>query len=244
MVEGAVRTAWSTATTPLLKYDSTWKYLDDGSDPGTNWNRSGFDDGAWPGGSGLFGAAPPGIWPYPFQTAIEPRGLGGPETVFYRAAFQWDGSTNDINLVTTNLVADGVVFYLNGVEVGRLRVPPGQNHLTLAAPQPNPGQAETITLPVGRLLPGENLFAAEVHQSSATANQDVFGLELTANVSIGYLPTLTIGRSGGNTVISWSGPGTLQSTPSPALPWSNLPASSPYITPLTNGIRFYRLRVP
>ena len=97
---------------------------------------------------------------------------------------------------------------------------------------------------MGSLLPGTNLLAVEVHQSSASATNDVFGLSLTANVSIGFIPTLSITNSGGHTTVSWSGPGTLQATPNLTTPWSNVPAISPYTTAITNGTRFYRLRVP
>ena len=233
-----------TPGTTVVGFNSAWKYLSNGSDPATNWNQIGYNDSSWPTGPGLFGTAPTNVWPYPFETAVEPPSLGGPITTYYRMSFQWDGSTNDVNLVSTNFIQDGAVFYINGAEAGRLRVPAGQNYLTLASPQTNPGQPETVAFPVGSLLPGTNLLAVEVHQSSASAMQDVFGLALTANVSLGAIPMLTITNSGGHTVVSWSGPGTLQSTASLTLPWSNVPASSPYSTPITNGIRFYRLRVP
>jgi hypothetical protein len=194
---------------------------------------------------GLFGfETSPQIYPYPFRTSILPPAQGGPITVYYRATFQWNGATNDVNLVGAGYIQDGAVFYLNGVEAGRLRVPANQNSSTLASPQPIPGQSETVVFPVGSLVPGTNFLAVEVHQSSATANQDVFGMSLSSNVSVAFLPTLAIGRSGGNISISWSGPGTLQSAPSLAVPWSNLPAASPYAVPTTNAAQFFRLRVP
>ncbi len=233
-----------TPSSAVVGFNSAWKYWATGSSPGASWNQIGFNDSSWSAGLGLFGSAPTNVWPYPIQTSIEPPGLGGPVTVYYRNAFVWDGATNEVNLVTTNFIQDGAVFYLNGAEVGRLRVPANQTASTLASPQPNPGHAETILLPPGSLLHGTNLLAVEVHQSSVTANQDVFGLGLSANVSLGVLPTLNISRSPTNVTLTWSGPGTLQGTPSVAGPWTNLPAISPYNAPTTNGIQFYRLHVP
>lgn len=39
----------------LVSAGSDWKFLDDGSDQGTNWREEVFDDGTWPNGSSQFG---------------------------------------------------------------------------------------------------------------------------------------------------------------------------------------------
>src|SRR5581483_9716525 len=143
------------ASTRILDVTNfNWKYWANVSGPGAGWNQTGFSDAGWSSGPGLFGyESLSWLYPDPFRTLIDPPAQGGPITVYYRAAFVWDGATNDVNLVSTNFIEDGAVFYLNGTEVGRLRVPPNQNSSTPASPQPNPGQMEIVGFPVGSLHP-------------------------------------------------------------------------------------------
>lgn len=41
----------------ILATNANWKYLADGSDQGTAWRATAFDDTAWPSGAGPFGYA-------------------------------------------------------------------------------------------------------------------------------------------------------------------------------------------
>jgi len=43
------------AQTTLIPYNSSWKYLDNGSNQGTAWIGSAFSDAAWPAGNGQLG---------------------------------------------------------------------------------------------------------------------------------------------------------------------------------------------
>jgi hypothetical protein len=43
--------------TVLVERTATWRYVDDGSDPGAGWVQAGFDDGGWATGAGMFGSA-------------------------------------------------------------------------------------------------------------------------------------------------------------------------------------------
>jgi hypothetical protein len=102
-------------------------------------------------------------------------------TYYFRTTFDFDGSTNGLTLFATNLVDDGCVIYLNGLEAGRLRVAPGQNANTLAATGTE-GQLEELYLnSIARLLPGKNLLAVEVHQSSSTSADVMWGMKLMAS---------------------------------------------------------------
>jgi len=61
-----------------------------------------------------------------------------------------------------------------------------------------------------------------------------------ARVQVG-LPPLTIDRSGGNVVITWSGPAKLQSAVNVAGPYTDVTgATSPYSPPATGPARFFR----
>jgi hypothetical protein len=58
-------------------------------------------------------------------------------------------------------------------------------------------------------------------------------------------PTFTrIGRLDGNSVVEWTGVGTLESSDTPNGPWASvINATSPYVAPLSGPARFFRLRL-
>ena len=85
-------------------------------------------------------------------------------------------------LVTSNYLSDGAVFYLNGAEVKRLRLPSGEvSFNTTATGGPSvKGQTELAGLATAPLVIGENVLAVEVHQTSGDTADLVFGMSLTA----------------------------------------------------------------
>jgi len=101
-------------------------------------------------------------------------------------------------LVATNYIDDGAVYYLNGIEVGRLRITANPVvYSTLAANQPAEGQTEVLTFSTNSLVAGDNVMAVEVHQSSCcgsgTSSDDVFGMSLAAVVYATNVITQTFG---------------------------------------------------
>ncbi len=178
---GAVTNITETVLTLLDVPVSTWRWEDSGTDLGTAWRDPAFNDSAWSSGIGLFGReTTPQEYPYPFQSSIPSPSQGGPITVYYRTHFQWNGGLSQFELVATNYIDDGAVFYLNGVEVGRLRVSAGQDASTRAGDQGNEGQPEILKFSAGNLTTGDNVMAVEVHQQSGSSSDDVFGMSLSA----------------------------------------------------------------
>ena len=49
------------AQTTLIGYNSSWKYLDNGSNQGTAWRSVSFNDASWPTGTAAFGYGTSGI---------------------------------------------------------------------------------------------------------------------------------------------------------------------------------------
>ena len=49
------------AQTTLVNYNSSWKYLDNGSNQGTAWRTSSFNDASWTTGTAAFGYGTSGI---------------------------------------------------------------------------------------------------------------------------------------------------------------------------------------
>src|SRR6185503_1601640 len=161
-----------------------WKYNQSGSELGTAWKEVGFNDSTWASGIALFGLeSTPLVYPEPFRTALA---LGSPQviTYYFRTHFNFTGSPGDVSLVSSNLLDDGVVYYLNGSEVSRLRVATGQTSSTLADGQSSEGAYEILNFPTAALLAGDNVLAAEVHQTTATSTDVAFGLSLLAITSV------------------------------------------------------------
>ena len=182
---------------PLLDITgSPWRYDNSGVDRGVTWHASGFADGAWASGKGLFGfETTPQIYPYPFNTVVPaPDQANGHVTVYFRAHFQWTNGLSSFELMATNYLDDGAVFYLNGNEVGRLRVAANPVlYASTAQSQPNEGQPEVLVFPHDKLVPGDNVLAVELHQVNAQSTDAAFGLSLSASQSTTNITTISFG---------------------------------------------------
>jgi len=218
--------------------NATWRYLADGSDQGTAWQGTGFDDSAWPEGKGLFGNEGTVYAPLGFNTAIP--GLT-PINVYYRSTFNWVGGTFGVVLTGTNYVDDGSIIYLNGTEIARFNMPAGPAAFDTVAPVANPGGFPNVNagepvlvllqIPldsltngnVNPLVPGLNHIAVEVHQNSATSSDRAFGLSLFGQQAVapctdGIQPTnrvITTRRDTTFTVVLPSNCG----VPTPSIQW-------------------------
>jgi hypothetical protein len=168
----------------LIALTNTWRYRADAVDLGTAWKDTGFDASTWSNGSAMFGLEPSaGVYPIPFNTPLSlSNGATRVLTYYYRTSFV--APTNDLSgftLDTGIYVDDGVVLYLNGAEVGRLRITNSPVvYSTLAQNQPSEGARESVAIPMAAILPGTNVLAAEVHQTSSSSSDVAWGMELAA----------------------------------------------------------------
>src|SRR6185295_15535443 len=82
---------------------------------------------------------------------------------------------------------DGVVVYVNGVEVYRDNMPNGTisyNTLAASGAEGDDGNViHTVTLPVSSFVNGNNTIAVEIHQWSVSNSDISFDLQLIANGS-------------------------------------------------------------
>jgi hypothetical protein len=103
-------------------------------------------------------------------------------TYYLRTRFQWTNDPASVILVASNYLSDGAVFYLNGAEVKRVRLPSGDvSFNTPATSGPSAkGQVELAGLPAASLVIGENVLAVEAHQTRLDTADLVFGMSLTA----------------------------------------------------------------
>jgi hypothetical protein len=88
---------------------------------------------AWASGRGVLGSRTFGV-PAPVNTAL-PTNANGASIVthYFRTRFTLPQAMTNIVLFTSNLLDDGAVFYVNGIEAARLRMPAGGRSTLLHA---------------------------------------------------------------------------------------------------------------
>jgi hypothetical protein len=192
-----------TYTNQLIAFNNVWRYDQSGAEQGTAWREPDFDDSGWPTGAALLGYEPTSnSYPLPFPTFLSlSNGLNFTVTFYFRTHFTLtNDETAAVTLTTTNLLDDGAVYYLNGVEVGRIRMNTGAvNSSTIAsASPPVEGAFETLVLPSASREQGDNVLAVEVHQSNIGSTDVAFGLRLDAMVTFTNRPSIVNPQRLGN----------------------------------------------
>jgi hypothetical protein len=107
-----------------------------------------------------------------------------PTVTTFRTAFDFAADPAAATLSLAYEVDDGVIFYLNGVEVLRDNLPGGPvDPTTLALSEVGPLTTRYADLPVTALIRGRNVLAARVHQATAAPDEDLtFSASLTAQI--------------------------------------------------------------
>ena len=177
----------SEVSATLINKEETWSYLDDGSDQGTAWRASGFNDDAW-----STGLAELGYGDGPTGAEGTEVGFGGDITnKFITTYFRKEFTATDVASITGLQLGlrrdDGAVVYLNGTEVWRSGMHP-TNPITYTTPAENgsTGTDETVfhqknDISPALLVEGTNTIAVEVHQNSVTSSDISFDLKLKAS---------------------------------------------------------------
>lgn len=166
----------------ILPVTHVWSYDTNGVEPGPTWKARDFDDSAWGAGPGLLGwpRNDPPLLPEPLLTRLTPP--AGKISFYFRTRFTVASNLTFTSLQISNVIDDGAVFYLNGNEIARYNMPSGPVFSnTLASTgildttwdRPTPA-----TFSVTNLAPGDNVMAAEVHQSTSGSADYIFGLRL------------------------------------------------------------------
>ena len=235
----------------VLALGATWKYNDSLTDLGTSWSATAFNDSAW-----LSGPAPLG-----FETAAAaaqipliatPIAEGTKtNTAYFRTKFNVGVNPATIAVLRMNAVVDdGAVFYLNGVEAVRLRMPAAPaviNVATLATasgPEPADGThtVEAINLPKTALVAGDNVLAVELHASSLTSSDSIFGASISIVLCV---PTLVVEHVGSQVKLTWSDAAyRLETAPAVTGPWTSQAGASGVSVPASPNNAFFRLVNP
>jgi len=162
-------TALATSST-LLGQNSTWKYLDDGSNQGTAWRAASFNDGAWKSGAGQFG----------FGDGDESTVLQSGFITYY---FRKHINITDVNALpdTVSLAIihdDAAVVYINGTEAVRTALLPQTGAIGYTTgtstfiPTAQENNYFTYKIPKSRFQTGDNVIAIEVHNQN-TSSSDI-----------------------------------------------------------------------
>jgi uncharacterized delta-60 repeat protein len=162
----------------VLPFSQVWRYEASGVDLGTAWKEVGFDDSNWASGPGPLGFETAAL-PVPLATLLENNGQ---LTYYFRTTFEFTENLTDYDLSLVNMIDDGAVFYLNGTEILRVRMPAGPIGFNTATVPPAVRDAilETVKASLEAVQPGSNVLAVEVHQVNTSSSDLVFGTSLKA----------------------------------------------------------------
>ncbi len=173
------------AQTVFVPFGSTWKYLDNGSDQGTSWYGTGFNDASWLSGNGQFGYGDGDEATVVSHGGCSPISSCGPKhiTTYFRKTITIANPASFTDFTLNVRRDDGVVIYINGVERYSNNMPVGRTYTTLAssAASDDGGTAQTATLSSSFFSSGTNIIAVEIHQNSNTSSDISFDLELIGN---------------------------------------------------------------
>lgn len=167
----------------LVPAGSVWKYLDDGSNQGTAWQTTNFNDNAWALGVAELGYGDvadgrPEVTQLGYGTNANNKYI----TYYFRRTFTVADTSSFTNLLLGVLRDDGVVVYINGNEVWRNNMPSGTISHTTTASTNVSGNGEAIFYQTNisplKIHPGTNLIAVEIHQNNGASTDISFDLFL------------------------------------------------------------------
>ena len=168
-----------------ISLDQSWRYSDDNIDFIADFAKPSFDDSNWNIGKGMFGKDS-GTIPEPgINTPLRNDSAGDLVTYYFRTEFDFAddpvGSEIDISAV----IDDGARFWLNGIELDRVRLPSGTIEHGTGASGNTAARDEKQSRPVGvfdgtgKLITGKNILAVDLHNRTARSSDYLFAAELS-----------------------------------------------------------------
>jgi hypothetical protein len=230
----------------LIPRGAVWRYRDVASAAPAGWQAPGFDDDAWPEGPAQLG----------FSNGEENDEAtliadNDQITSYFRHTFSAPDPTTFASLSLWMLRDDGGVAYLNGTEIFRspnLPAPPAAISYTTTTGAPNgENTIDTATTNRNALRSGANVLAVEIHQQNATSSDLSFNVELVGNPAppSSASQEVYVANFDGQLTLGWGDPSfRLQRSDKVIGPWTNSPASSPFLIVPSGQQEFYRLTKP
>lgn len=167
----------------LVAYGAAWKYLDNGTNQGTAWRATAFNDAAWASGPGQLGY---GDGDEATVVSFGPNAASKYITTYFRKAITI-ADPNAFATITGNVKRDdGVAIYVNGTEVYRNNLASAATYTTLATLASDDGATpQAFSISPAAFVSGNNVIAVEIHQNAANSTDISFDLELFGNPSGG-----------------------------------------------------------
>ena len=223
--------------TYLIPPLSLWRIFHSGPLVPPDWRASDFDDSDWDSAFSTFGN----------NTAATSSFLVGDRTLYFRHYFDVPAAAGFTNLNPIFFLwfGEGAVFYLNGVEIFRTNMLPGEP--TFETRSTNGVPAITNPTNIFLLRTGENVLAIEVHQP-ANPGLTLFDFALEATRAE-PLPELTsclrlIKTPWGYAYVAWGDPAAweLEQADQITGPWYPAGYGGKIFVDTSFGQKFYRLR--
>ena len=173
----------SASTATLIPSGSIWHYLDNGTDPGTVWRATNFNDSGWVTNRAQFGYGDGDEATLIYYGTNQNNKF---ITTYFRSSFNANPAAYS-DLTISLLRDDGAVVYLNGREVFRSNMPGGSiNYRTLASANVSGADESTFyscTVAATNLVSGKNVLAVEIHQATTNSTDISFDLQLVGNIN-------------------------------------------------------------
>ena len=161
----------------------TWKYLDDGSNQGTGWTGTGYDDSSWASGAAELGYGDTQVT----TVGYGPSSTNKYPTTYFRKSFNvTDPNAYDF-LSLEAIRDDGMAVYLNGSLIWTDNMPGSWDYLTYSTAVVG-GADETTWISqivANNLVVGTNVIAVEIHQTNATSSDISFNFRLSGSTTGG-----------------------------------------------------------
>ncbi|WP_104734021.1 GEVED domain-containing protein [Hanstruepera ponticola] len=161
----------------LLAQDEVWKYYDLQNEPandgeGDSWIESDYNDASWASGNAELG----------YGDGDEATAINNTtETAYFRKTINIPDASLYNDLLLEAIRDDGMIVYINGVEVWRDNMDPGAINYNTFANSVVGGTAETTWISqaiASNLVNGNNVIAVEIHQENAGSSDISFNFRI------------------------------------------------------------------
>ncbi len=165
----------------VVPITNVWRFNQTSTNLGSAWKEMDYDDSSWTNGAALLGRLRDSPFAFVPEPILTPLSVGTVMTYYFRTHFTMAPDASFPSLQISNVIDDGAVFYVNGVELAaRFNMPTG----TVSAVTPASSSIVDakwqgpITVPTNLVRAGDNVLAVEVHQYSLSSTDVMFGLRL------------------------------------------------------------------
>lgn len=167
----------------LVSKGEFWKFLDNGIFPGDDWKSAAFNDSGWASAQAPLGYGRLDVNSV-ISYGVDP--LNKHITTWFRKEFVVQQANQYEKIKLKVRRDDGIVLFLNGVEIGRNNMPEGVISSQTLAASAILGQGQfdyfELELPSNMLSNGKNILAIELHQANASSSDLIFDLDMSAQI--------------------------------------------------------------